>query len=192
MIVRSKFNLIVAFSLVLFVSLAAKQGVTQTQLSRAPSAATSTRSSSQSAQAKEAKEWLTAYMMVHHGYQLNHMDALEDKFNKMTPTQLETLKMMYEQKHAANLRRDAMFQQAQDQVNNIRMSQLRGQQQLFNKAELQGEQESAEIEQNRLNQMHREAAANIRAKEAYPLYGGGGYYGGYGGYGGYGPYRYPY
>ena len=85
-----------------------------------------------------------------------------------------------------------MFQQAQDQVNNIRMSQLRGQQQLFNKAELQGEQESAEIEQNRLNQMHREAAQNIRAKEAYPLYGGGGYYGGYGGYGGYGPYRYPY
>ncbi len=189
MIVRSKFNLIVALSLVLVVSLAAKQGVTQTQLSRTPSATTATRSSSQSAQAKEAKEWLTAYMMVHHGYKLNHMDALEDKFNKMTPTQLETLKMMYEQKHAANLRRDAMFQQAQDQVNNIRMSQMRGQQQLFNKAELQGEQESTEIEQNRLNQMHREAAENIRAKEAYPLYGGGGYYGGYGGYG---PYRYPY
>jgi hypothetical protein len=189
MIVRSKVNLIAALSLVMVVSLTAKQGFTQTQPSRTPAATTAAVSLSQTEQAKEAKEWLTAYMMVHHGYRLNHMDALEDKFNKMTPTQLETLKMMYEQKHTANLRRDTMFQQAQDQVNNIRMSQVRGQQQMFNKAELQGEQESAAIEQNRLNQMHREAAANIRTKEAHPLYGGGGYYGGYGGYG---PYRYPY
>ncbi len=192
MIVRSKTNLIAALSLVMVVSLATKQGFTQTQPSRTASAPTAAASSSESEQAKEAKEWLTAYMMVHHGYRLDHMDALEDKFNKMTPTQLQTLKMMYEQKHAANLRRDAMFQQAQNKVNNIHMSQLQGQQQMFNKAELQGEQESAAIEQNRLNQMHREAAANIRTKEAYPLYGGGGYRGGYGGYGGYGAYGYPY
>ena len=71
MIVRSKVNLIIALSLVTVVSLCAKQGFTQIQSARTPSATTSAASSSQSEQAQKAKEWLTAYMMVHNGYRLD-------------------------------------------------------------------------------------------------------------------------
>src|SRR3990172_6422475 len=64
-------------------------------------------------QAQSDQEWLTAYMMAHQGYRLDHMDALEDTFSKMTPTQLGTLKDFYEQKHAAMVRQQELFHRAQ-------------------------------------------------------------------------------
>lgn len=131
-------------------------------------------------QAQQDKEWLTAYFLVHQGYKFQHMPAIDATLNKMTPTQLHTLREMYDQKHSMMMQQQATFNQwnarklaqaqAWDQRQQRQMNQISSE-----------ESQSANVEEQQINQMHQEAAANAEMKnQSYP-----GYYGPYGGaYGG--------
>ena len=141
------------------------------------------------AQAIRDQEWLTAYMMAHQGYRLDHMEALEDKFGKMSPTQLATLKLMYEQKHQAMVQSQQLFHQAQANQVAQAQAQIQKQQRAMNMIN-QEETGAATTEDQRLNAMHQEAFEANQDKQSmqYP-YGMGGYMNPYGYQGGYSPYR---
>lgn len=133
-------------------------------------------------QAQADKEWLTAYFMVHEGYRLQHMKAIEATLNKMTPTQLHTLRDMYDQKHSLQQQQQQIFNQWNAyQVNRAQAWNQRQQRQL-NQVSAE-ESQSASLEERQINQMHEEAAANAEMKNlSYPgNFGpyGGGYGGGY-------------
>jgi len=145
-------------------------------------------------QAQQDEEWLTAYMMAHQGYRLDHMDALEDAFSKMTPTQLHTLRLMYEQKHASNMQADALYQRAQ--ANAVAMDEARVKRQASAMNSINTEESSAaNYEDQRLKLMHEEAAQNYQQETSMkapaagfpgyygspyaPIPAGGGYYHGY-------------
>ena len=66
---------------------------------------------SQPSQAQLDREWLTSYFLVHQGYKLHHMAAIDATLNKMTPTQLRTLRDMYDQKHTMTMQQQATFNQ---------------------------------------------------------------------------------
>jgi hypothetical protein len=140
----------------------------------------------EAAQAQLDREWLTAYMMAHEGYGLKNMAALEDKFGKMTPTQLATLRMFYEQKHNLMVQQQQLFHQAQAHQNALAQMQLARQQQAMN-AINQEDTGAANLEDQRLNIMHQEAWEASQQKSALTPYPG--YFGGYrGGYYGVPPY----
>lgn len=129
-------------------------------------------------QAQQDKEWLTAYMMAHQGYRLDHMDALEDAFGKMSPTQLATLRMMYEQKHAANMQAQALYQRAQ--ANSVAMDEARVKRQAAAMNSINTEDTSAaNFEDQRIKMMHEEAAQNYEQERSMktPAAGFPGYYG---------------
>ena len=135
-------------------------------------------------EAQRDQEWLTAYMMAHQGYRLDHMDALEDTFSKMTPTQLGTLKDFYEQKHAATMRQQELFHRAQ--ALQLSMGEANIQRQMQGMNQINQEQSAAaNLEDQRLARMHQEAAAASQEKSMMSPYGfGAGYGSGYGiGYG---------
>jgi hypothetical protein len=67
----------------------------------------------QTPQSQADAEWLTAYMLAHEGYRLDHMPALEKSFAKMSPTQLHTLRDFYEQKHEMLTQQEALIHQMQ-------------------------------------------------------------------------------
>jgi hypothetical protein len=172
------------------------QAPTPPTLAAPASAANASAPSSQPAtsgpisQAQDDKEWLTAYFMVHHGSGLQHMPAVEATLNKMTPTQLHTLREMYDKKHSMMMKQQAIFNQWNaHQVAQAKAWNERQQRQL-NQISAE-ESQSASLEERQINQMHEEAAANAEAKSlSYP-----GMYGPYGtpyGYGGYRPYFNPY
>ena len=138
-------------------------------------------------------EWLTAYMLAHQGYRLNHMPALEDKFSKMSPTQLGTLRDFYEQKHEHTMKQQELFHRMQAlQLSNAE-SQVAKQQRAMNMINVEQTQ-SANQEQQQLNTMHQQAAeAALQNRDSnLPMYGGyPAYPYGYGmPYGGYRPYGY--
>jgi len=138
--------------------------------------------SSQDSQAQADKEWLTAYFMVHEGYKLQHMPAIDATLNKMTPTQLHTLRDMYDQKHSLMMQQQATFNQWNAQKVAQAQAWDQRQQRQLNQVSAE-ETQSASLEERQINQMHQEAAANAEAKsQSYP-----GMYGPYGspyGYGG--------
>jgi len=120
------------------------------------------------------KEWLTAYMLAHEGYRLDHLDALEDKFSKMSPTQLGTLRNLYEMKHQAMMQQQQLFHRAQAQQFSWAEAETARQQQLTGTIG-QEETSAANLEEQQLNQMHQEAAANAMQKSSMYPYGVGGY-----------------
>jgi hypothetical protein len=132
-------------------------------------------------QAQLDKEWLIAYFMAHEGYKLQHMPALEATIGKMTPTQLHTLRDMYDKKHSIMMQQQAIF----NQWNAQKLAQARAwdqrQQQQLNQISTE-ESQAASLEERQINQMHQEAAANAEMKNlSYP-----GTFGPYGNaYGGY-------
>jgi hypothetical protein len=141
---------------------------------------------SQPDQAQLDKEWLTAYFMAHEGYKLQHMPALEATLGKMTPTQLHTLRDMYDKKHSMMMQQQAIFNQWNAQKVAQAQSWDQRQSQRMNQISAE-ESQSASLEERQINQMHQEAANNAEMKNlSYP-----GMYGPYGG-GGYGGYIHPY
>ena len=141
--------------------------------------------SSQSApisQAQDDREWLTAYFMVHQGYKMHHMPAIDATLNKMTPTQLHTLRDMYDQKHSMMMQQQATFNQWNAQK--VAQAQAYQQQQQRQLNQISAEEsQSANLEERQINQMHQEAAANAEMKSlSYP--GAVGPYGSPYGYGG--------
>lgn len=139
-------------------------------------------------QAQADKEWLTAYFMVHEGYRLHHKPALDATLNKMTPTQLHTLRDMYDQKRSLMMQQQANFNRMNAQQVAHAEAYDQKQQQQLNQVSAE-ETQSASLEERQINQMHQEAAANAEAKsQSYP-----GMYGPYGGSYGYGGgYIHPY
>ena len=134
----------------------------------------------QPSQAQLDREWLTSYFLVHQGYKLHHMEAIDDTLGKMTPTQLHTLRQMYDQKHSMMMQQQAIFNQWNAQK--VAQAQAWGQRQQQQMNQISSEEtQSADAAQQQINQMHQEAAANAEIKNmSYP-----GYYGPYGGaYGG--------
>jgi hypothetical protein len=158
-------------------------GQTATAPNVTPLAASADTTSAQPNQAQSDREWLTAYMLAHQGYQLNHMDALEEKFNRMTPSQLHILREMYQMKHAADMQQAQRVLRAQQQAGALAIARDQRQQQLLDK-DAEEQSQGAIMEQHRLDQMHREANIN-RLNNRYSPYG----YGGFGG--GYAPYYHP-
>ena len=120
----------------------------------------------QSPQSQADVEWLTAYMLVHKGYQLNHMSALEQTFSKMSPTQLHTLREFYEQKHAMVMQQTALIHQLQAQQVNMAQAYQQRQQQALDQF-TQEQSQAATSETQRINQMHEQAAANAAAERMY-------------------------
>lgn len=141
-----------------------------------------------SPESKSDVEWLTAYMMAHQGYRLDHMPALEDSFSKMTPTQLGTLRDFYEQKHEATMKQQELFHRMQAQQLANAEAQVAKQQRAMNTISTEQTQ-AANVENQQINIMHQEAAeAAMQNRAGYPyMYGGypaypygyGGVYGGY-------------
>jgi hypothetical protein len=133
-------------------------------------------------QAQADREWLTAYFMVHEGYKLHHMPAIDATLNKMTPTQLHTLRDMYDQKHSLMMQQQATFNQWNAQKVAQAQAWDQRQQRQLNQVSAE-ETQSASLEERQINQMHQEAAANAEAKSlSYPgMYGpyGSPYGGGY-------------
>jgi hypothetical protein len=137
-------------------------------------------------QAQLDREWLTAYFMAHEGYKLQHMPALDATLGKMTPTQLHTLRDMYDKKHSLMMQQQQLFNQWNAQKLAQAQSWDQRQTQRLNQLSTE-ETQSASLEERQINQMHQEAAANAEMKNlSYP-----GMYGPYGG-GGYGGYVHPY
>jgi hypothetical protein len=147
-----------------------------------PSTPPATTQSGQVSQAQADREWLTSYFIVHQGYKLHHMPAIDDTLNKMTPTQLHTLREMYDKKHSMMMQQQATFNQWNAQKVAQAMAWNQRQQQQLNQISAE-ESQSASLEERQINQMHQEAAANAEMKNlSYP-----GAYGPYGsayGYGG--------
>ena len=131
-------------------------------------------------QAQLDKEWLTSYFLVHQGYKLHHMPAIDATLNKMTPTQLRTLRDMYDKKHSMMMQQQAIFNQWNAQKVAQAQAWSQRQQQQMNQISTE-ETQAADLSEQQINQMHQEAAANAEMKNlSYP-----GYYGPYGGaYGG--------
>jgi hypothetical protein len=119
-------------------------------------------------QAQADKEWLTSYYLVHQGYQLQHLPAIEATLNKMSPSQLNSLRDMYDKKHTLEQQQQALFNQWNAyQVSRAQAWSQSQQQQLnqFSAAQSQG----AGLAELQINQMHQEAAANAAAKRlSYP------------------------
>jgi hypothetical protein len=142
-------------------------------------------------EAQQDKEWLTAYMLTHQGYRLEHLDALNDVFGKMTPSQLHAMRLMYQEKYESSKRTDALMQRAQEQSASIGELQVKKEQTALKQIN-SGDTGSANLEDQRLTQMHREASENYQQEQAEksPVGGYPGYYGtpyaprvpGYGGY----------
>ena len=120
--------------------------------------------------------------MAHQGYKLHHMPALEATLGKMTPTQLHTLRDMYDKKHSMMMQQQAIFNQWNAQKVAQAQAWSQRQQQQMNQISAE-ETQSASLEQRQIDQMHQEAAANAEMKNlSYPgMYGpyGGAYGGGY-------------
>jgi hypothetical protein len=150
-----------------------------------------TPSPSDSDQARQDREWLTAYMLAHQGYRLDHMEALEDKFNRMTPSQLRTLTEMYKMKHENDMRQSQLIYQAQQQAAAMAIARNQRQQALLDQ-DATLESQGAMIEQQRLNEMHREAFVNMLNNRSAPYGYGPGYGYGYGAAPYYHPFMHPF
>jgi len=135
-------------------------------------------------QVKKDREWLVAYLIAHQGYRIEQMDALEKRIDRMTPTQVETLIDVYQQKHQMALSREANWQQLQQQqfaLMQTQQAQLAEQQDEHTK-ELD---QAANLEQSRLEQQRQQAETPMNFPTNYgpalaPFYGG--YGPGYGAY----------
>lgn len=112
-------------------------------------------------QGRQSREWLTAYMLTHGGYRLHHLDALNDTFGKMTPSQLSTLKKFHEEKHQATMRQQDVEQRMREHEAANAEAHNRMTDQQLNAFNSQQDQQGAASEQ-RLNAMHHEASANYR------------------------------
>jgi hypothetical protein len=129
-------------------------------------------------QAQLDKEWLTAYMLAHQGYRLDHMDALEDAFGKMTPTQLATLRMMYEEKQKSAMQSEALYQRAQANAISMDEARVKRETAALNSIDTE-DTSSANYEDQRLKIMHQEAAENYQQEQSLksPAMGYPGFYG---------------
>ncbi|MEX0641339.1 MAG: hypothetical protein WD468_01490 [Pirellulales bacterium] len=141
-----------------------------------------TNQAGQPSQAQLDKEWLTSYFLVHQGYKLHHMEAIDVTLNKMTPTQLHTLREMYDQKHSLMMQQQAQFNQWN--AHQLAQAQAYNQKQQQQMSQISSEEtQAANLSEQQINQMHQEAAANAENKSmSYPgMYGpyGGAYGGGY-------------
>jgi hypothetical protein len=134
--------------------------------------------SQQVKQSQDDQEWLTAYMLAHKGYQLHHLDALDDAFGKMSPTQLHHLRLMYQDKYEASKQTDALLQQAQQQAVVAGQAQVQKQQRALNSINTE-DTSSANLEDQRLQIMHQEANQNYQQEVGMktPAIGYPGYYG---------------
>ncbi len=112
-------------------------------------------------QGRQSREWLTAYMLTHGGYRLHHLDALNDTFEKMTPSQLSTLKKLHEEKHQATMRQQDVEQRMREHEAANAEAHNRMTDQQLNAFTSQQNQQGAATEQ-RLSAMHHEASANYR------------------------------
>ena len=132
----------------------------------------------QVSEAQADQEWMTAYMLAHKGYQLHHLDALDDAFGKMSPTQLHHLRVMYQEKYEASKQTDALLQQAQQQAVTAGRVQVQRQRQAMNSINTE-QTSAATLEDQRLQQMHQEAQSNYQQEVSMktPAAGFPGYYG---------------
>ena len=104
-------------------------------------------------QGRQSREWLTAYMLTHGGYRLHHLDALNDTFGKMTPSQLNTLKEFHEEKHQATMRQQDFEQRMREQEAANAEAHNRMTDHQLNAFNSQQNQQGAAMEQ-RLRAMH--------------------------------------
>jgi hypothetical protein len=136
-------------------------------------------------EATDDREWLTAYMMAHQGYRLDHMDALDDTFSKMSPTQLRTLRLMYQEKHESDMEMADLERRSREHA----IAHFERQADLQNQRYAMESDQAASLAERQLDTMHREAFENyqqIRTQAAqfqrsgfgmgYGLYGYGGFY----------------
>jgi hypothetical protein len=108
-------------------------------------------------------EWLTSYMLVNEGYRFDDLPALERSFEKMSPTQLHTLRQFMERKHAMALQRATTIRQMQaQQLANSAAVQRRQRQMLSQYHEDQSQ--GSDITDVRLQHMKNLAAANERGE----------------------------
>jgi hypothetical protein len=109
---------------------------------------------------------------------LHHLDALDDAFGKMSPTQLHHLRLMYQDKYEASKQTDALLQQSQQQAIAAGQAQVQKQQRAMNSINAE-DTSSANLEDQRLRIMHEEANSSYQQEVGMkgPGYGYPGYYG---------------
>lgn len=155
------------------------QPATTAPATTAPAAPASTQADT--AQVKQDREWLVAYLIAHQGYRVDQMDMLEKRIDAMSPTQVETLVDVYRQKHDLALQREANYQRfQQQQFSMIQAQQAQQAQQQDNYTkELDA---SANLEQNRLDTQAQQAETPQNFPSGYAPYGYGYGYPAYGSY----------
>ena len=117
----------------------------------------------QTPQSQADVEWLTSYMLVHEGYRFDDLPALERSLEKMSPTQLRTLRQFIEEKHAMDIERAATVRQMPaEQLTSSALDKQRQQQALdqYNEDQSQG----PDIADVRLEHMKNLAEANERGE----------------------------
>lgn len=132
-------------------------------------------------QVKKDREWLVAYLIAHQGYRIDQMDALEKRIDRMSPTQVETLIDVYQQKHELALQREANYQRLQQQQFSMMQAQQaqRDHEQDVHTQELD---QAANLEQSRLNTQAVQAGTPQTFPSSYAPFGYGYGYPAYGSY----------
>ena len=122
----------------------------------APVTAATTPAAADTPQVQKDREWLVAYLIAHQGYRIDQMDMLEQRIAKMSPTQVETLVDVYQQKHDLALQREANYQRFQQQQLSLYQSDQaqRDQQQQDYTQQLS---DAANQEQTRINNQMQQA-----------------------------------
>ena len=104
----------------------------------------------QLAATQQDREWLIAYLISHEGYNIHQIDQLEARLEKMSPTLIGSLVILYKQKHERALQREAAVQAMRQNMVAADEMQLRRNQTALNRVNTD-ENSAAQYEQTRLD-----------------------------------------
>jgi len=129
----------------------------------------------QLAATQQEREWLIAYLISHEGYNIHQIDQIEARLDKMSPTLIGSLVMLYKQKHDRALQREAAVQAMRQNMVAADESQLRRNQSALNRVN-SDENAAAQHEQGVLDQQRQQTTQGYFQNQPYrtmPYYGGG-------------------
>lgn len=129
----------------------------------------------QLAATQQDREWLIAYLISHEGYNIHQIDQIEARLDKMSPTLIGSLVMLYQQKHQRALQREAAVQAMRQNMVAADESQLRRNQSALNRVN-SDENSAAQHEQGALDQQRQQTTQGYFQNQPYrtmPYYGGG-------------------
>ncbi len=124
---------------------------------------------------QQDREWLIAYLISHEGYNIHQIDQLEARLDKMSPTLIGSLVLLYQQKHERALQREAAVQAMRQNMVAADEAQLRRNQTALNRVN-SDENAAAQHEQGVLDTQRQQTTQGYFQNAPYrtmPYYGSG-------------------